>query len=91
MKSKFFHPPGHDLLFKAEYDHPESEDSCVKCRRNRLVDREPRTSNEPQVHYGLIASGNQVMKHGLTRDRLAKEHGIICFEMEAAWSWLEVA
>jgi nucleoside phosphorylase len=84
MKSKFFHPPDHDLLFKAEYDHPESEDTCVKCWRNYLVNREPRTSNEPQVHYGLIASGNQVMKHGLTRDRLAKEHGIICFEMEAA-------
>lgn len=38
----------------------------------------------PQAHYGLIASGNQVMKDGLTRDRLAKELGVICFEMEAA-------
>jgi nucleoside phosphorylase len=85
MKTKFIHPtPDHDLLFKAKYDHPESEDTCVKCRRNHLVGREPRTSSEPQVHHGLIASGNQVMKHGLTRDRLAKEHGIICFEMEAA-------
>jgi hypothetical protein len=24
------------------------------------------------------------MKHGKTRDRLAKEHGMLCFEMEAA-------
>jgi hypothetical protein len=24
------------------------------------------------------------MKHGSTRDRLAEEHGIMCFEMEAA-------
>lgn len=26
----------------------------------------------------------QVMKHGMTRDRLAEKHGILCFEMEAA-------
>jgi nucleoside phosphorylase len=36
------------------------------------------------THYGLIASGNQVMRHGQTRDRLARELGILCFEMEAA-------
>jgi nucleoside phosphorylase len=86
MTSEFFHPPPleHDRLFKAEYDHPESEDTCVRCDRSHLVDRKLRTSNEPQVHYGLIASGNQVIKHGMTRNRLAKEHGIICFEMEAA-------
>jgi nucleoside phosphorylase len=85
MSPEFFPPPPqHDRLFSAEYDHPESEDTCVRCDRSHLVDREPRASNEPQVHYGLIASGNQVMKHGKTRDRLAKEHGIICFEMEAA-------
>jgi nucleoside phosphorylase/tetratricopeptide (TPR) repeat protein len=85
MTSEFFRPlPEHDRLFNAKYDHPVSEDTCVQCDRIYLVDRKPRTSNEPQVHYGLIASGNQVMKHGQTRDRLAKEHGIVCFEMEAA-------
>jgi hypothetical protein len=37
------------------------------------------------VHYGTIASGNQVMKDGVTRDRLRSElGGILCFEMEAA-------
>lgn len=36
------------------------------------------------MHYGLVASGNQVMKHGRTRDRWARELGILCFEMEAA-------
>jgi NB-ARC domain len=85
MKAKFFYPTSeHDQLFNTIYDHPESEDTCATCDKTYLVDREPRTSNEPQVHYGLIASGNQVMKHGPTRDRLAKEHSIICFEMEAA-------
>ncbi|KAL4869578.1 nucleoside phosphorylase domain-containing protein [Aspergillus spectabilis] len=36
------------------------------------------------VHYGLIASGNQVTKHGTTRDRLASKLGVLCFDMEAA-------
>ncbi|UKZ62463.1 uncharacterized protein TrAtP1_003712 [Trichoderma atroviride] len=40
--------------------------------------------NHPVIHYGLIASGNLVIKDMLTRDRLASEYGAICFEMEAA-------
>ena len=36
------------------------------------------------VYYGLIASGNQVIKDGRIRDLLAQELGILCFEMEAA-------
>ncbi|KAF3314669.1 hypothetical protein TWF173_004484 [Orbilia oligospora] len=30
------------------------------------------------------ASGNQVIKHGITRDRIGNDSGAICFEMEAA-------
>ncbi|KAG5794496.1 hypothetical protein H9Q69_006452 [Fusarium xylarioides] len=37
-----------------------------------------------EIHYGLIASGNRVLKDAVARDRWAKEHGILCFEMEAA-------
>ncbi|KAN0077840.1 hypothetical protein V8E54_006144 [Elaphomyces granulatus] len=73
-----------DQLFYPTYDHMESEDACTKCDKQQLVPREQRTSEEPEIHYGLIASGNRVMKDGRTRDRLAKEHGILCFEMEAA-------
>jgi len=36
------------------------------------------------VHYGLIASGNQVMKDGMTREQLRQELNVLCFEMEAA-------
>ena len=56
----------------------------MNCDVRQLIHRDPRTSDEPQIHYGLIASGNQVLKHGETRDRLAKEYGMLCFEMEAA-------
>lgn len=43
-----------------------------------------RERNTPHIHYGLIASGNQVVKDSKIRDHLAKESGILCFEMEAA-------
>lgn len=74
-----------DNLFRADYDHPDAEQSCESCCNKRMVvHREPRLSQIPKIHYGLIASGNQVMKHAASRDRIAKEHGVICFEMEAA-------
>ena len=45
-----------------------------------------RNSNNPVIHYGLIASGNQVIKDAATRDWLRLELGgnVLCFEMEAA-------
>jgi hypothetical protein len=37
------------------------------------------------LHFGTIASSNQVIKDGVTRDQLSAElGGILCFEMEAA-------
>lgn len=38
------------------------------------------------VHYGLIASGNQVIKDSKYRDKLNKDLGgnVLCVEMEAA-------
>jgi nucleoside phosphorylase len=37
------------------------------------------------VHYGTIASGNQVMKSAAERDKVSTElGGVLCFEMEAA-------
>src|SRR5467141_1615170 len=74
----------HDGLFNPAYDHTPSEDTCINCDEREVICRHPRTLDEPQIHYGLIASGNQVMKHGETRDRLGKEYGMLCFEMEAA-------
>ncbi|RYP55778.1 hypothetical protein DL771_012369 [Monosporascus sp. 5C6A] len=74
----------HDQLFEATYDH-ESGDTCNECDQDRVVERLPaRTDPAPRIYYGNIASGNQVMKHGPTRDRIASEEGVICFEMEAA-------
>jgi nucleoside phosphorylase len=42
-------------------------------------------NNDVVIHYGLIASGNRVIKDGAERDRVASElEGVLCFEMEAA-------
>ncbi|PYI09480.1 hypothetical protein BO78DRAFT_272690, partial [Aspergillus sclerotiicarbonarius CBS 121057] len=41
-------------------------------------------SKSCQLHYGLIASGNRVVKDEKLRDEIAHRFGILCFEMEAA-------
>jgi nucleoside phosphorylase len=73
-----------DRLFEADYDHVLGEATCAKCQADRQVARLAREESGPMVHYGLIASGNQVIKHGKTRERLRRELNILCFEMEAA-------
>lgn len=85
MKSRYASPgPEKDLLFNEDYDHANPALTCVSCDTLRLIPRQARDSSDPHIHYGLIASGNQVIKHGLTRSRYGKELGVICFEMEAA-------
>ncbi len=78
-----------DQLFEANYEHPADQATCANCLTDRLVVR-PRPGgprplgDRPIVHYGLIASGNQVMKDAVVREQLRKELNILCFEMEAA-------
>jgi nucleoside phosphorylase len=68
---KFLHPGlENDLLYDA--------------RTNQLVERPVRDHQDPVVHYGLIASGDVVIKNPILRDELRDKHNIICFEMEAA-------
>jgi nucleoside phosphorylase len=74
----------HDVLFAAEYDHQEGDIGCTRCDVNRLVSRVARNGTDPAIHYGLIASGNQVMRNGSYREMLRKELNVLCFEMEAA-------
>jgi nucleoside phosphorylase len=85
MGYKFTHPGmQHDLLYEAAFDHPQGLATCSQCDVRKLRNRKTRSSEDPVVHYGLIASGDQVMRHGATRDRLGQELDVLCFEMEAA-------
>jgi nucleoside phosphorylase len=76
-----------DRLYSANYDHVEAIDEldeCQRCNPDKVLSRPSRVTEDPEIHYGIIASGNQVLKHALTRDRLRDELGALCFEMEAA-------
>uniref|UniRef100_A0A093VRU7 Ankyrin repeat and KH domain-containing protein mask n=2 Tax=Talaromyces marneffei PM1 TaxID=1077442 RepID=A0A093VRU7_TALMA len=85
MKDKFTYPSdAQDMLFDPKSDHADSGNTCANCDTSRQVKRVTRHSHDPAIHYGLIASGNQVMKDGQLRDSLAQKLGVLCFEMEAA-------
>ena len=82
---EFVTPPKNDRLFESSYKHPSKEPTCSKCDSESEITRSPRPSGTPQVHYGTIASGNQVMKDAVKRDDISKElGGVFCFEMEVA-------
>ncbi|KAH7078139.1 hypothetical protein BKA63DRAFT_489625 [Paraphoma chrysanthemicola] len=53
---------------------------------NVRIDTTQRKSGDMHVHYGLIASGNQVIKDSKFRDNLNMSLGghVLCVEMEAA-------
>lgn len=86
-----------DVLFQADYQHIDNPttgdanaeeikegDHCSHCDQTKIVHRKPR---DMRVHYGLIASSDQVIKHALTRDKINTRLGgkVLCFETEAAW------
>lgn len=68
-----------------EEDHRDHEDR-KEAQLPRTIGRTARgmQDDDPAIHYGLIASGNSLMKDALMRDELAIKEGILCFEMEAA-------
>jgi len=75
---------GPDVLFQPNYNHTEGA-TCEQCCKDMEVKRPLRKDQNPVIHYGTIASGNQVIKDGKTRDaRSSALGGVLCFEMEAA-------
>ncbi|KAH7142850.1 hypothetical protein B0J13DRAFT_526297 [Dactylonectria estremocensis] len=82
--AQYSRPITPDRLFQASSRHEASVLNCRDCDQSQLKERETRNSQGPIIHYGAIASGNQVMKDATTRDNVAQELDIICFEMEAA-------
>ncbi|OJJ96262.1 hypothetical protein ASPACDRAFT_54641 [Aspergillus aculeatus ATCC 16872] len=61
-----------DRLFHANYEHDPSQRTCANCDAKKLILRSACKDTQPAVHYGLIASENQVIKHAGTRDRLLR-------------------
>ncbi|KAH7231101.1 nucleoside phosphorylase domain-containing protein [Fusarium tricinctum] len=74
-----------DVLFNPDYLHLHGQSNCDSCDRTHSVERTTRTSDAPEIHYGLIASGDRVVKSATKRNLAAQAVGdILCFEMEAA-------
>ncbi|PSN59028.1 purine and uridine phosphorylase [Corynespora cassiicola Philippines] len=91
LKKKYKRPdPDTDRLYLSGMLHlADDEATCAEfCGGDpsKLVLRNARTEEDdnPAVHYGIVASANQLMKNAVLRDKFAKENGVLCFEMEAA-------
>ncbi|EWZ28033.1 hypothetical protein FOZG_18259 [Fusarium oxysporum Fo47] len=90
-RRKYSRPPSSsDRLYRSDITHPSNSSECCSmvCSddSSHTVVRAERDEEDdyPAIHYGLIASTNQLMKDALMRDKLAAEKGVLCFEMEAA-------
>ncbi|KAF2789723.1 purine and uridine phosphorylase [Melanomma pulvis-pyrius CBS 109.77] len=88
--------PSTDVLYRPDYVHPEAADVCSQMCASKPEHMMPRPipfslekelleeMHDPTIHYGPVASGNQLMKDARLRDSLAHERGVLCFEMEAS-------
>ncbi|KAG6979752.1 Vegetative incompatibility protein HET-E-1 [Fusarium oxysporum f. sp. conglutinans] len=74
-----------DRLFESQHDHVGGS-TCDDCESAWEVKREQRESTDPEIHYGIIASGNKLIKDAAVRDSLLEDtgHQCLCVEMEAA-------
>ncbi|KAK2787267.1 hypothetical protein FQN51_003427 [Onygenales sp. PD_10] len=84
LKNYKFPGRAQDRLFKANHRHVGGSNCSACCVDGMTEKRLDRDSDEPEVHYGLIASANTVMKSAQHRDKLRDIWNVSCFEMEAA-------
>ncbi|KAJ2979195.1 hypothetical protein NQ176_g3397 [Zarea fungicola] len=89
LRKKYSRPDAAtDRLYRSDIVHPSSVACCSRsCGSDAqsVIVRTARDDDEddPAIHYGLIATANQLMKDAKLRDQHANERGILCFEMEA--------
>ncbi|OPB45095.1 ankyrin repeat protein [Trichoderma guizhouense] len=78
--------PRTDRILKPEITHDSvCTTECAHGAFNVVFQFERgKEEDNPAIHYGLIASANQLMKDALVRDRIAAEMDVLCFETEAA-------
>lgn len=64
----------------------------LRLESKRTLEREGaiNEAQAPAVVFGCFGSADRVMKSGEERDRLAREHKIVAFEMEGAGIWDEL-
>lgn len=78
-------PSETDVLFAINYPHDPRHSTCGECDEQKAISRPLRQFVGPEIHYGLIASGDRVMRSAAKRMATVDAIGdILCFEMEAA-------
>jgi len=77
-------PCAPDLLIQASSKHNSPIVDCQSCDQSHLEGRDARGFCEPKIHYGTIASSNQVFQNAAIGNRATQELDAICLEMEAA-------
>ncbi|KAL4863825.1 hypothetical protein BDV12DRAFT_201691 [Aspergillus spectabilis] len=78
-------PQTEDILFRRDSLHIEGRETCDGCDMESTIGRHPREAKYPQIHYGLIASGDRVMRSANKALLATRDLGdVLCFEMEAA-------
>ncbi|KIV82741.1 hypothetical protein PV11_04825 [Exophiala sideris] len=84
LKERGYGYPGadKDVLFCSCIDVKRKP--CNICKHGRIARRCRKNHQQPEIHYGVIASGNMVIKDAGLRNNLSKEYGALCVEMEAA-------
>lgn len=92
VREKYEYPGAEkDRWYESSFTHVDSNVGCdIGCGSTvpPVIQRQQRSSDpdNPVVHYGIIASADQLMKDALARDRISQQHDVLCFEMEAAGS-----
>src|ERR1700761_2968785 len=79
--------PNYFLAVFADKSHdnmPRSRLSNIRAKTGNTKDTSP---HQPTIQFGLVASGNVVMKSGRDRDNIASQEDVIAFEMEGAGVW----
>ncbi|KAI0536696.1 nucleoside phosphorylase domain-containing protein [Xylaria digitata] len=80
-------PSASDVLFAAGYRHvSNNRGTCKHCDQEHILERVHREYSSSKIHYGLIASGDRVMRSAVKRDLEVQSlsDDVLCFEMEAA-------
>jgi len=85
MKERYKRPSVSDRLFLANYRHEAGTECEMHDKKYEHVRPERNPSDEIQIHYSTILSGDREMECEVTRDKISAQfHNALCFEMEAA-------
>ncbi|EWC44494.1 hypothetical protein DRE_06762 [Drechslerella stenobrocha 248] len=86
--SYYRHPSNDpDHLFKDGCKHDPAYSNCMACASDisNIEVRPPRSSEHPEIHFGLVASGDSVIKNTAKKKEIIQRFGdVLCFEMEVA-------